>query len=320
MESRLVELAEDIRRVTFPLPLGIDHVHCYLLRDGDGTWTIVDTGLGLPGAGKAWQAVLDELDAPVGRIVVSHFHPDHVGGAAIVAELTGAPVYQGAIDHAQCVRAWGRERSLDRLTAFMVEHGLPIADAAGFRIESEALASYVQVVDDPELLEPGERIDGWEILHLPGHADGHLALLRDGVLIAGDTILATISPVVGLYADARPDPLGDFLSSLARIVELAPTIAYTGHRAAIDDPAARARELTAHHVRRLELTADALVGAPVTAYEISHALFPDALSDGLRRFALAEALAHVEHLVGTGAAERVDAGPVRYAAARGPVA
>ncbi len=67
MESGLVELAEDIRRVTFPLPLGIDHVHCYLLRDGDGTWTIVDTGLGLPGAGEAWRAVLDELDAPVGR-------------------------------------------------------------------------------------------------------------------------------------------------------------------------------------------------------------------------------------------------------------
>jgi glyoxylase-like metal-dependent hydrolase (beta-lactamase superfamily II) len=315
MESGLVELAEDIRRVTFPLPLGIDHVHCYLLQDGDGTWTIVDTGLGLPGAGEAWQTVLDELDAPVGRIVVSHFHPDHVGAAAIVAELTGAPVYQGSIDHAQCVRAWGRERSLDRLTAFMVEHGLPIGDAEGFRADSETLASYVQVVDDPELLEPGDRIDGWEILHLPGHADGHIALLRDGVLIAGDTILATISPVVGLYADARPDPLGDFLSSLARIIELAPRIAYTGHRAAIDDPAERARELVTHHERRLELTAAALDGEPVTAYEISHALFPDLLSDGLRRFALAEALAHVEHLVGRGAAQRVDVAPVRYAAA-----
>lgn len=315
MESGLVELAEDIRRVTFPLPLGIDHVHCYLLRDGNGTWTIVDTGLGLPGVREAWRGVLRELDAPVGRIVVTHFHPDHVGGAAIVAELTGAPVYQGSIDHAQCVRAWGRERSLDRLTGFMIEHGLPPGDAAGFRAESEALASYVQVVDEPELLEPGDRIDGWEILHLPGHADGHLALLRDGVLIAGDTILATISPVVGLYVDARPDPLADFLTSLARIGELAPRIAYTGHRAAIEDPPARAQELVAHHTRRLELTAHALDGEPVTAYEISHSLFPDLLSDGLRRFALAEALAHVEHLVGHGAARRVDAGPVRYAAA-----
>jgi len=196
-----------------------------------------------------------------------------------------------------------------------IEHGLPPGDAAGFRVESEALAGYVQVVDDPELLEPGERIDGWEILHLPVHADGHLALLRDGILIAGDTILATISPVVGLYVDARPDPLKDFLTSLARIVELGPRIAYTGHRAAIDNPAGRATELVAHHVRRLELTAQALDGEPVTAFEISHSLFPDALSDGLRRFALAEALANVEHLVDQGSAQRVDAAPVRYAAA-----
>jgi glyoxylase-like metal-dependent hydrolase (beta-lactamase superfamily II) len=315
MESGLVELSDGILRVTFALPLGIDHVHCYLLRGADGTWTIVDTGLGLPGAAQAWREVVQQLDAPVGRVVISHFHPDHVGAAAIVAQLTGAPVYQGAIDHAQCVRAWGRERSLDRLTGFMVEHGLPIGDADSFRADSEKLAGYVQVVDDPELLEPGERIDGWEILHLPGHADGHLALLRDGVLIAGDTLLATISPVVGLYVDARPDPLGDFLSSLARIVELAPTIAYTGHRAAIGDPAGRAKELAAHHAHRLELTAAALDGEPVTAYEISHEIFPDPLSSGLRRFALAEALAHVEHLVGKGAAERVDAGPVRYSSA-----
>ncbi|MDX6449423.1 MAG: hypothetical protein QOD08_1886 [Gaiellaceae bacterium] len=315
MESGLVELSDGILRVTFALPLGIDHVHCYLLRDGDGTWTIVDTGLGLPGAAEAWGEVVRQLDSPVGRIVISHFHPDHVGAAAIVAELTGAPVYQGAIDHAQCVRAWGRERSLDRLTAFMVEHGLPSGDAEAFRADSEKLAGYVQVVDDPELLEPGERIDGWEILHLPGHADGHLALLRDGVLIAGDTLLATISPVVGLYNDARPDPLADFLSSLARIAELAPRVAYTGHRAAIEDPAARATELVAHHARRLELTAASLDGEPLTAYEISHAIFPDPLSSGLRRFALAEALAHVEHLVGKGAAERVDTAPVRYAAA-----
>lgn len=312
MESGLVELAEDIRRVTFALPLGIDHVHCYLLRDADGTWTIVDTGLGLPGAGEAWETVLDELDAPVGRIVVSHFHPDHVGAAAIVAALTGAPVYQGSIDHAQCVRAWGTGRSPDALLAFMVEHGLPESDVKSFRWESDALAQCVQVVDDPELLEPGELIAGWEILHLPGHADGHLALLRDGVLIAGDTILATISPVVGLYPDARPDPLADYLSSLDRIQKLAPTVAYSGHGRAIEDPAGRARELVAHHEERLERTAAALDGKAVTAYEISLALWPDALAGGLRRFALAEALAHVEHLVGRGAAERVTNGPVRY--------
>ena len=69
----------------------------------------------------------------------------------------------------------------------------------------------------PELLEAGEDVDGWDVEVLRGHADGHIVLHRDGVLIAGDTILARISPVVGLYPNSRPDPLGDYLETLARI-------------------------------------------------------------------------------------------------------
>ena len=41
------------------------------------------------------------------RIFVTHFHPDHVGAAADVAELTGAPVHQGELDYAQCELVWG---------------------------------------------------------------------------------------------------------------------------------------------------------------------------------------------------------------------
>ncbi len=38
------ELEPGVLRITFPLPLGINHVHCYLLRGGDGSWTLVDPG------------------------------------------------------------------------------------------------------------------------------------------------------------------------------------------------------------------------------------------------------------------------------------
>jgi len=41
-----LELEPGILRLTFPLPTGPRHVHCYLLRGDDG-WTLVDTGLGL---------------------------------------------------------------------------------------------------------------------------------------------------------------------------------------------------------------------------------------------------------------------------------
>ena len=88
-----MQVEAGIRRVTFPLPLGIDHVHCYLLRGSDG-WTLVDTGLGL--METPWEAILDRLEEPVVRIFITHMHPDHVGGAEAAVAATGAPVASAA--------------------------------------------------------------------------------------------------------------------------------------------------------------------------------------------------------------------------------
>jgi glyoxylase-like metal-dependent hydrolase (beta-lactamase superfamily II) len=136
-------------------------------------------------------------------------------------------------------------------------------------------------------------------------------LLRDGVLIAGDTILAGITPAIGLYPNSRPDPLRDYYASLERIEALAPRVAYAGHRETLGDPVARAREIRAHHDARLDRAEAALDASPASAYDVSLALFTDDLSLSLRRFATAEALAHLERLVALGRASRVGLGYVR---------
>jgi glyoxylase-like metal-dependent hydrolase (beta-lactamase superfamily II) len=304
----MVELDDGIRRVTFRLPLGIDHVHCYLLRSPDGGWTAVDTGLGLPDAAERWAAVLEDLDGPVTRIVVTHFHPDHVGAAADLAELTGATVHQNPLDYAQCVGAWGGGRRAERFPDHVRAQGLPEAQVDALRSDSDLLTALVRFAPDPEPLVEGDVIEGWTAVELPGHADGLVALLRDGVLVAGDAILGTISPTVGLYPDSRPDPLADYLASLARIAELAPHRAYAGHGEPIDDPVARANDLVDHHRRRLEDTAVAAEGEPQTAYEVSLALFPEPLPPVLRRFALAESAAHLEYLARRGVIQRLTSG------------
>ena len=307
------ELEPGILRLTWPLPLGIDHVHCYLLRSSSGGWILVDTGLGTRDAEARWRPVLDELDGPLEAIVVTHMHPDHVGGARDVAGLTGAPVFQGRADHEQCVRAWG-ERDPERFLAYWRSHGMPESTVEGIAAESDQLARAVHWVERPDrLLEPGDEVDGWRVDVLPGHADGHIVLLRDGVMVAGDTILMDITPAIGLYPRSRPDPLGDYLGSLRRIEELAPRVAYTGHKDVVADPAGRAREIAAHHAERLRRTEAALDGRPANAYEVSLALFQEELSTPLRRFATAEALAHLERLVREGRAARVEAGYARPA-------
>ena len=113
---------------------------------------------------------------------------------------------------------------------------------------------------------------------LPGHADGHIVLERDGVVLAGDTILTGITPAIGLYPNSRPDPLGDYLESLRWYEERAPRVAYTGHREPVTDPAGRAAEIAEHHAHRLDRAEAALDGTPLSAYDVSLALFEDDLS------------------------------------------
>ena len=143
------------------------------------------------------------------------------------------------------------------------------------------------------------------MLHLPGHADGHLALLRDGVLIAGDALLGGITPNVGLWPGSAPDPLTDYLGSLERIAELDPRLALPGHGERILDPAGRAREISEHHADRLTRTLDALGTSRCPAMP-SHARSSRMRwRASLRRFAVAETLAHLEHLVHAGRATRL---------------
>ena len=267
-----------------PLPTGPKHVHSYLLRGDDG-WTLVDTGLGL--METPWEEILAQLDGPVVRIFITHMHPDHVGGAEAAAAATGAPVLQGRLDYAQCERVWGANDWPERIAEWFLLNGVP-----------------PQIAE--ELIEPGDEVDGWRVLATPGHADGHLCLYRDGVLIAGDHILDPITPAIGLYPQSRPDPLGDYIDSLHRVAELAPRISYGGHGGTVADPPGRAQEIVAHHERRLDKTEAALADGPRSGYEVSHALFGSELAPIQRRFAVAEALSHLERLVVLGRASRTE--------------
>jgi glyoxylase-like metal-dependent hydrolase (beta-lactamase superfamily II) len=304
IEHAFVQLEDGIQRLTLPLPTGPKHVHCYLV---DGT--LFDTGLGLGDA--PWESVTAE------RIVITHFHPDHVGGAAAAAAATGAAVFQGGLDYAQCERVWGSGDWPERMAAWFTKHGVPAAAADDLIEQGHAFAPFIRYALDPELLYEGSTVAGWDVVELPGHADGHLGFVRDGILLAGDHLLDRISPAVGLYPDSRPDPLGDYLASLERTIELAPRVAYPGHGEPIHDPPGRARELIAHHRERLDDTAAALAEEPRTAYEVSPAVFGADLGPTQRRFAVAETLSHLERLVREGRAARSeDDGTVTYT---GPV-
>jgi len=300
--SQRREVADDFTRITLPLPTGPRHVHCYVI---DGT--LFDTGIGL--GEPHW----DQLG--IDRIAITHFHPDHVGGAEAAAAATGATVHQGALDYAQCERVWGSHDWPERIAEWFLTHGVPEAITQELIEQGHAFAPFVRFARDPELLYEGSELAGWSVVELPGHADGHLGFMREGVLVGGDHLLARITPAIGLYPESRPDPLGDYLGSLERTIELAPRIVYPGHGEPIEDASARASEIIEHHRRRLDEIAAALEAEPQSGYKVSRAVFGGELGPAQRRFAVAETLSHLERLVREGRAARVgDVGTVTYTA------
>ena len=141
-----MELPGGIRRITTPLPTRPGHVHSYLLPGDDG-WTLVDTGIGLPDAQEVWAGALD--GAEVARIFVTHFHPDHVGAAADVAELTGAPCYQGTLDYAQCELVWGNPNWPERIAGWFRTHGVPGRDHRGADRSGNVYRPFIRFQRDP---------------------------------------------------------------------------------------------------------------------------------------------------------------------------
>ena len=310
----VVDLGNGVHRITHRLPWALNHVHCYAIADPDG-WTLVDSGLNKPETLAGWGEAIDGLGGgPVARLVITHYHPDHLGASGPLVDLFDIPeVVQGREDASQAHWTFGSESDLVDFEHFLRAHGMPeelvtrsLADEEGYDI---VLAQPTRLVDEGDTIDAGG--EAWRVLHLPGHADGHVVLLgeRTGRMLAGDVLLDRITPNVGLWSDSRTDdPLGVYLESLGRIEELAPAVAYTGHEATVTDPAARASEIRAHHDDRLDLHTQMLAAEPRTPWEVALRVWGDGLTYHEQRFALAEALAHLARLGRLGRAEEVDAG------------
>jgi glyoxylase-like metal-dependent hydrolase (beta-lactamase superfamily II) len=84
---------------------------------------------------------------------------------------------------------------------------------------------------------------------------------------------------------------------------------FPGHGPLIGDPARRTTELREHHAERLDAHVAALRGGAVTAFEVAQVVWSDGeLGFHEQRFALVEAVAHLERLAALGRAHQTAAG------------
>ena len=186
------ELPGGLCRVTMPLPTRPGHVHCYLL-PVDGGFMLVDTGLGLPDAAERWAAELEQLDAPGRRDLPDALPPRPPrGGCRRPRAHRQHGSYQGRVDAAA-----GRARVGERRVVGRARRLVPARTASPRRSREEldrAGARGTGRSSGRSRTRARRRRRRARRLGArrprPGHADGQLTLLKDGVLIAADHLLA----------------------------------------------------------------------------------------------------------------------------------
>jgi glyoxylase-like metal-dependent hydrolase (beta-lactamase superfamily II) len=309
-------IEDDLWRIPLPLPFALRSVNVYLAKDGAGGWTLFDSGLGLPADEAALRAglvsagvALEEISA----LVLTHGHPDHIGLAGLVVAASGCPVYLFAREAERMYRVWGKdedERVPQALQAMYDANGLAEEALASVGPSTQMMRQILrlppvdsirELVDD-EALTLGKH--QYRAIWTPGHSDYQLCLLRDdGVFFAGDHILPDVTPNIGLYPDARPDPLRDYFAALARVRALPARLTLPGHGRPFLDLAGRVDELRAHHEERSATVQATMAARPAgaTAGALASVLFGGRLrTTDDQRFALVETLAHLEYLRGAG--------------------
>ena len=212
-------VAEDIWQLKLPVPFPLRFVSAYLVEGEDG-WTLLDAGYDYPPTRDAWETgstvVGCDLAQDVERIVVTHFHPDHIGAARWLGEKTGAPVFMTEREIPFARKLWSSSDA-GPFFEYLIQNGMPEAAA----VSAAAVMRYALPLPDEMFpLRPGEKVDdrGEHGSHhsRSGHADNQIVLHDEarGILFAADHLLLGITPNIGLWPESEPHPLARYLESL----------------------------------------------------------------------------------------------------------
>ena len=206
---------------------------------------LIDTGWNQPEHIRARLDYLQGLNPPpVAAIIITHRHPDHMGGAAALSQATGAPIYAAPAEKPAI------DQAIEKQGASVRVHHTP---AHGQRLDLG-----------------GKEV---EFIHSPGHTLGSLSVLLrpEGILFTGDTVLGMGTTVV------NPDE-GDmalYLQTLRTLLEYAPAVICPGHGPLVRNPQAKIQELIQHRLEREAQIVDALRAGPKTLDALREEVYPE---------------------------------------------
>jgi len=297
-------LGNGIHMVPAPLPFkSPPWVNVYAIEAHDGL-LLIDCGTDWEPGRQALSAGLTALgleESAVHTLVVSHLHPDHVGMSSRLVRELGCRF----VMHRRAARLIDRYNDtpgyVDRLRSIAHAHGAP--DEMVNATMGMGRPDYMPIIDPPDhLVSDGDEIEvgggrSLTIIHTPGHEPAHICMRdsRTGILFSGDHVLPRISPVIMFDLDIG-DPLGDYLESLQRLVEMEIGLTYPAHGSLIERGDERARQILLHHDRRLRDMVALLAKGDTTAWTVMTRSFRPNLNAVEARLAFLETVSHLEHL------------------------
>lgn len=307
----LSEVAPGFLRLRVPLPFPPSEVNAWLLCGPDG-WTLIDSGIDDEPTRALFARVLADPrlgGQPLARLLVTHFHPDHVGLAGWLHARTGADIHMSRVEWMQARLLLNEDPAevVPQLVAHNRLCGAPqpfldLVERRGMlypKWVGPLPRRYLRVKEGDKLTLGGS---AWRVMIGEGHAPEMICLhcAERDLLIAADQILARISPHIGTHpSDPCADPLGAFLGSLLQFEALPEgTLVLPSHGDPFYGLHGRIAALKAHHDERLERLVDFCI-EPRTVMETLEVLFRPLLLEQTG-FGLSEALAHLRHLVGRG--------------------
>ncbi len=311
--GKLIGVARGVQWMRLPLPYRLDHVNVYLIEDVDG-WTVLDTGLGTDACREAWDAILREPMAGqrLNSMIVTHYHPDHVGLAGWLAERFGLPLamprpeylYSLALQYAP------GDLGADMHRPFYRRHGLAqqVTEAVLSR-GHEYLRRTTGVPTTYHRIKHGDSLPigrrSFQVITGGGHALEQAMLYRpeERLFFAADQVIARISPNVSVHAmEPDLDALGIYLASLSslRASVADDVLVLPGHGLPFYGLHDRIADLMQHHEQRCAAIAVACHERPLSVADIVPHVFHRELDEHQTGFAFGEVLAHVNHMLGRG--------------------
>ncbi len=313
----LFEVAPGVHWTRMPLPFGIDHINLWVLDAGSDGWAIVDTRVNMPRTRGYWEALFAGPMAgkPVSRVIVTHYHPDHLGLAGWLCERWNVPLEIARTEYllARTLTLDVRDAPPPEAVDFSIRAGWP--DEAVDTMRAKPWGNFHRIVyplpagfkriRDKDVLTIGAR--RWRVVTGRGHAPEHSCLVSDdGIMISGDQVLPRITSNVSVYpTEPFADPLGDWLDSIETLRGIDPAVlVLPAHNEPFTGLHTRLDQLRDDHVDKLaKLTA--LCATPRTAFESFSTLFRKPIGESDYGIATGEAVAHLHWLEERGKVVRI---------------